>query len=96
MWFWQTIQDKNKRILLNFRPDDPYCKPVYGDRIPTACLVLKIRRRKKKSANASNNNEKNELINSQKTISGKIIAIVETNITFNCKFLSKYSTGNDH
>ncbi|XP_066295708.1 general transcription factor 3C polypeptide 5-like [Branchiostoma lanceolatum] len=36
--------DSSRRLDLRFRPADPYCRPVYGDRFPTSSLLLRVRR----------------------------------------------------
>uniref|UniRef100_UPI00358EBF40 general transcription factor 3C polypeptide 5-like n=1 Tax=Myxine glutinosa TaxID=7769 RepID=UPI00358EBF40 len=39
--------DPGRRIELSFRPGDPYCRPVYGDRFSSTSLLLRVRRRRR-------------------------------------------------
>uniref|UniRef100_A0A8C4QG94 General transcription factor IIIC, polypeptide 5 n=1 Tax=Eptatretus burgeri TaxID=7764 RepID=A0A8C4QG94_EPTBU len=39
--------DPARRLELSFRPGDPYCHPVYGDRFSSTSLLLRVRRRRK-------------------------------------------------
>ena len=46
----------SRRIELRFRPDDPFCKPAHGERIPTANILLRVTRttrRNKRTQEAS-------------------------------------------
>ena len=47
-FFFQIHSECNKRIPLCWRPDDVYCRPVYGDRHKANSLLMKVRRRRKK------------------------------------------------
>lgn len=40
--------DPVTRLDLRFRPEDPYCKPAYGDRSATTNLLLKVHIRKRR------------------------------------------------
>ncbi|XP_051533042.1 general transcription factor 3C polypeptide 5 isoform X1 [Myxocyprinus asiaticus] len=40
--------DSSKRLELRFRPKDPFCHPVYGNRYSSTNLLLKVRRRTRK------------------------------------------------
>ncbi|KAL3870884.1 hypothetical protein ACJMK2_038915 [Sinanodonta woodiana] len=46
----KIYNDPSRRLALNWRPRDAYCKPVYGHRCNTTSLLLKVTRRKKKGA----------------------------------------------
>uniref|UniRef100_T1J199 General transcription factor 3C polypeptide 5 n=1 Tax=Strigamia maritima TaxID=126957 RepID=T1J199_STRMM len=41
-----TYANPSHRLELYFRPKDPYCKPVFGDRQNTTNLLLKVKRKK--------------------------------------------------
>ncbi|XP_058806576.1 general transcription factor 3C polypeptide 5 [Phymastichus coffea] len=41
-----TVNTKNRRLELRFRPDDGYCKPTCGDRHQTSGFLLRIRVKK--------------------------------------------------
>ncbi|XP_062593081.1 general transcription factor 3C polypeptide 5-like [Saccostrea cucullata] len=38
----------NKRVDVNFRPSNAYCKPAFGERTVTSSLYMKVKRRRKK------------------------------------------------
>ncbi|XP_041098714.1 general transcription factor 3C polypeptide 5 isoform X2 [Polyodon spathula] len=40
-----TYADPSKRLELYFRPRDPYCHPVCGNRFPSTSMLLRVRRR---------------------------------------------------
>ncbi|XP_060083359.1 general transcription factor 3C polypeptide 5-like [Ylistrum balloti] len=44
----KTFCQTNKRIALRWRPQDIYCKSVYGERYPTTNLLMKVKRRWRK------------------------------------------------
>ncbi|XP_056587235.1 general transcription factor 3C polypeptide 5 [Triplophysa dalaica] len=44
----KTYADSSKRLELLFRPKDPFCHPVYGNRYSSTNLLLRIRRRTRK------------------------------------------------
>lgn len=46
----QTVNTKNRRLELRFRPDDGYCKPACGDRHQTSGFLLRIRVKKSRRA----------------------------------------------
>ncbi|RXM95785.1 General transcription factor 3C polypeptide 5 [Acipenser ruthenus] len=41
----RTYADPSKRLELYFRPRDPYCHPVCGNRFPSTSMLLRVRRR---------------------------------------------------
>ncbi|XP_008322864.1 general transcription factor 3C polypeptide 5 [Cynoglossus semilaevis] len=41
----KTYANPNRRIELRFRPQDPFCHPLCGNRFPSANLLLRVRRR---------------------------------------------------
>lgn len=47
----KTYADSSKRLELRFRPKDPFCHPVYGNRYSSTNLLLRIRRRTRKGNN---------------------------------------------
>lgn len=57
-------------MALNFRPDNIFSKPIFGDVKPTTGLLLKVRRRKKKSnkPNAPAEEPQVEIVGSVKSI----------------------------
>ncbi|MEQ2197417.1 hypothetical protein XENOCAPTIV_029122, partial [Xenoophorus captivus] len=44
----QTFSDPTKRLELRFRPQDPFCHSVCGNRLPSSNLLLRVRRRVRK------------------------------------------------
>lgn len=40
----KAYSDTTRRLEMKFRPEDPYCKSAYGNRVDTSCLVLKVKR----------------------------------------------------
>jgi hypothetical protein len=43
-----TLNDSLRRIGINFRPNDPYCRQSFGDRSPATDLLIKVKRKKRK------------------------------------------------
>uniref|UniRef100_A0A4W4E5G2 Transcription factor IIIC subunit 5 HTH domain-containing protein n=1 Tax=Electrophorus electricus TaxID=8005 RepID=A0A4W4E5G2_ELEEL len=46
----KTYADSSKRLELRFRPKDPYCHPVCGNRYSSNNLLLRVCRRKRKGS----------------------------------------------
>ncbi|KAJ8300470.1 hypothetical protein KUTeg_021989 [Tegillarca granosa] len=44
----KTYSEVNKRLALNWRPNDIFCKPAFAERCQTTSILLKIRRRRRK------------------------------------------------
>ncbi|XP_028274096.1 general transcription factor 3C polypeptide 5 [Parambassis ranga] len=44
----KTFANPNKRLELRFRPQDPFCHSVCGNRFPSSNLLLRVRRRVRK------------------------------------------------
>ncbi|XP_058472508.1 general transcription factor 3C polypeptide 5 [Solea solea] len=44
----KTFAHPNRRLELRFRPQDPFCHPLCGNRFPSSNLLLKVRRRVRK------------------------------------------------
>ena len=44
----RTNEGNPARLELVFRPDDPYCHPMCGDRFPTSNLLLRVKKKRKK------------------------------------------------
>ncbi|XP_063067113.1 general transcription factor 3C polypeptide 5 isoform X2 [Engraulis encrasicolus] len=66
----KTYSDSMKRLELRYRPKDPYCHPLYGNRYPSTNLLLRIRRRVRKG-------------DSQEVqISMEILGVIETTYKF--------------
>ena len=42
-----TLQDSLRRIGLQFRPKDPYCRQSFGDRFPVTDLLMRVKRKKR-------------------------------------------------
>ncbi|KAG8447581.1 hypothetical protein GDO86_014910 [Hymenochirus boettgeri] len=40
----KTYADPTKRLELYFRPKDPYCHPLCGNRFPTTTMILRVRK----------------------------------------------------
>lgn len=55
---------------MNFRPENIFSKPIFGDVKPTTGLLLKVRRRKKKSKaqNVKNEEPEVEILGSIKSV----------------------------
>ncbi|MFT7817599.1 general transcription factor 3C polypeptide 5 [Arapaima gigas] len=49
----KTYSDPTKRLELYFRPRDPYCHPLCGNRYPSINLLLRVRRRVRKGGSGS-------------------------------------------
>ncbi|KAL0965535.1 hypothetical protein UPYG_G00282550 [Umbra pygmaea] len=45
----KTYADPSRRLELRFRPGDPFCHPVCGNRFPSTNLLLRVKRRVRKS-----------------------------------------------
>ncbi|KAM9820490.1 general transcription factor 3C polypeptide 5 [Neosynchiropus ocellatus] len=43
------FSNPNRRLELRFRPKDPFCHPLCGNRFPSSNLLLKVRRRVRKN-----------------------------------------------
>lgn len=63
----QTFKDRNVRIKLNFRNEDNYSKPAYGNSISRACLILKVRRKKNATEQDTPGNIQAEIIGTSGT-----------------------------
>ncbi|XP_039274723.2 general transcription factor 3C polypeptide 5-like [Styela clava] len=77
-----TYREENKRIDLRFRPDDPCCHAVCGDRKEVNALLLNVKKyRRKKSPN--NNSSADEF-----RYRPELVGVVETAYKFNalCDF----------
>ncbi|XP_054600705.2 general transcription factor 3C polypeptide 5 [Nothobranchius furzeri] len=44
----KTFSDPSRRLELRFRPQDPFCHSVCGNRLPSTNLLLRVRRRVRK------------------------------------------------
>ncbi|XP_063422877.1 general transcription factor 3C polypeptide 5-like [Mytilus trossulus] len=44
----KVYSESNKRLSVNWRPADPFCKPAFGERCSTTNLLMKVKRRPKK------------------------------------------------
>ncbi|XP_064616551.1 general transcription factor 3C polypeptide 5-like [Liolophura sinensis] len=44
----KTVQNPIKKLELKMRPEDIYCKPVFGTRTETTSLLLRVKRRRRK------------------------------------------------
>lgn len=45
----QTFAHPNRRLELRFRPQDPFCHSLCGNRLSSSNLLLKVRRRVRKN-----------------------------------------------
>ncbi|XP_039856322.1 general transcription factor 3C polypeptide 5 [Simochromis diagramma] len=45
----KTYSNPSKRLELRYRPQDPFCHSLYGNRIPSGNLLLRVRRRTRKN-----------------------------------------------
>lgn len=49
----EVFRNSSKRLELKFRPEDPYCKSIHGDRFNATNLLLKVIKRTKRRKNES-------------------------------------------
>lgn len=49
----EVFRNSTKRLELKFRPEDPYCKSIHGDRFNATNLLLKVVKRTKKRKSES-------------------------------------------
>lgn len=47
----KTYADSSKRLELRYRPKDPYCHPVCGNRFSSTNLLIRVCRRRRKGSN---------------------------------------------
>ena len=47
-YFFQTYADPNRQLELRYRPKDPFCHSLCGNRFPSNNLLLRVRRRVRK------------------------------------------------
>uniref|UniRef100_A0A8C6UIN9 General transcription factor IIIC, polypeptide 5 n=1 Tax=Neogobius melanostomus TaxID=47308 RepID=A0A8C6UIN9_9GOBI len=52
----KTYAHPNRRLELRFRPEDPFCHSVCGNRLDSGNLLLRVRRRVRKTKSANNTN----------------------------------------
>lgn len=45
----QTFANPNRRLELRYRPQDPFCHSLCGNRFSSSNLILRVRRRVRKS-----------------------------------------------
>ncbi|XP_041369834.1 general transcription factor 3C polypeptide 5-like [Gigantopelta aegis] len=72
----KTYNQETKRLELHCRPDDPYCKPAYGDRCKTTNLLMKVKRRQKRTK------EHGESVEDSYEYCVEILGIVDTTYKF--------------
>ncbi|XP_035684335.1 general transcription factor 3C polypeptide 5-like isoform X1 [Branchiostoma floridae] len=60
--------DSSRRLDLRFRPGDPYCRPVYGDRFPTSSLLLRVTRRRRVRKNRTKGSDEDAAPGSSSTV----------------------------
>lgn len=48
----KVYSQPNKRLSVNWRPDDAFCKPAFGERCSTTNLLMKVKRRPRKGDNS--------------------------------------------
>ncbi|KAG9353925.1 hypothetical protein JZ751_012049 [Albula glossodonta] len=48
----KTYSEPSRRLELNYRPQDPYCHPLCGNRFPCTSLLLRVRKRSRKGSGA--------------------------------------------
>ncbi|XP_036443957.1 general transcription factor 3C polypeptide 5 [Colossoma macropomum] len=66
----KTYADSSKRLELRYRPKDPYCHPVCGNRYSSNNLLLRVRRRRRKGSDE------------EPHISMEILGVIETTYKF--------------
>ena len=49
---FKVYSQPNKRLSVNWRPDDAFCKPAFGERCSTTNLLMKVKRRPRKGDNS--------------------------------------------
>lgn len=67
----KVYSEQNKRLSVNWRPDDAFCKPAFGERCSTTNLLMKVRRRPKKGDK------------SQYEYQVEVLGIIDTTYKFN-------------
>lgn len=72
----QVFSTPNRRLPLQFSPNNIFCKPAYGDQQSATGILVKVRIRRSKNKNK---------IQQQPTVS--IVAMLDTFYEFDCKFL---------
>lgn len=60
----KAAASNSKLIELRFRPNDPYCHPVFGDRVTTSNLLLKVKCKRKRSDPSQITNFSTEIVGS--------------------------------
>ncbi|XP_062867490.1 general transcription factor 3C polypeptide 5 [Trichomycterus rosablanca] len=65
----KTYADPSKRLELCYRPKDPYCHPLCGNRFSSSNLLIKVRRRTRKSTGESH-------------VTMEILGLIETTYKF--------------
>lgn len=73
----QTNNGNPTRLELSFRPGDPYCHPMCGDRFPTSNLLLRVRKKRRKRNTAGTEEVKYEQ---------EILGIVDTTFRYESLF----------
>lgn len=59
----KTFFDKNRRLELRFRPEDPHCKPTCGERVTSTSYLLRVKvMKRKKGSQGSNTSDDGEEI----------------------------------
>ncbi|XP_015222702.2 general transcription factor 3C polypeptide 5 [Lepisosteus oculatus] len=74
----RTYADSSRRLELYFRPRDPYCHPVCGNRFPSTSLLLRVRRRVAKGCGNEASGDSPE----QEQMSMEILGIIGTTYKF--------------
>ncbi|CAK8676961.1 unnamed protein product [Clavelina lepadiformis] len=69
----KVYNDPTKRMDLRFRPDDPGCKPVCGDRKPVTSFVVRVCKFKKKKKDVTHDEDEKNCY--QQQISGIVTSI---------------------
>ncbi|XP_078687071.1 general transcription factor 3C polypeptide 5-like [Branchiostoma floridae x Branchiostoma belcheri] len=91
----KAVSDSSRRLDLRFRPGDPYCRPVYGDRFPTSSLLVRVRRTRrvrKDRAKGSEDVPANSSTGTMETPAPSTSSSQEERVTYNTEVLGIVDT----
>ena len=76
----QVVSEPGLKLGLKFRPEDRFCKSVFGHPVDSRGLLLKIKIRKKKSSSSTDEDTKPVLVSTE------IVGCVEKSFVYDSKF----------
>ncbi|PIK42469.1 hypothetical protein BSL78_20675 [Apostichopus japonicus] len=78
-----TILQSGRRLALNFRPGDSFCKPLYGSKYSTTNMLLKVTRKKSPAGSSVKTTDQTTATNnSTDEYSCEMIGTVDTTFKF--------------